>query len=167
MLHALQIQSNSSINFSIKVCFIYNNEIKIYNLLWSLFNTWLRMKTKLDLNSVRRWATQAVSTHDTSLSNKLATKFHVSRVTAAKALKQFVADGWLDSTGSTRPIYQLGRNREVVRSYPLPNIDEHIIWDHDFRSYFDLRTGKQPNHVATCENESRDSRHWQQQCQVE
>lgn len=101
------------------------------------------MKTKLDLNSVRRWATQAVATHNTSLSNKLATKFHVSRVTAAKALKQFVADGWLDSTGSTRPIYQLGRNREVVRSYPLPNIDEHIIWDHDFRSHFDL-----PNNVA-------------------
>lgn len=101
------------------------------------------MKTKLDLNSVRRWATQAVSTHNASLSNKLATKFHVSRVTAAKALKQFVADGWLDSTGGTRPIYQLGRNREVVRSYPLPNIDEHIIWDHDFRSYFDL-----PNNVA-------------------
>lgn len=101
------------------------------------------MKTKLDLNSVRRWAIQAVLTHNTSLSNKLATRFHVSRATAAKVLKQFVTDGWLDSTGGTRPIYQLGRNREVLRSYSLPNIDEHIIWDHDFRSSFDL-----PKNVA-------------------
>ena len=96
------------------------------------------MKPKLDLNVVRRWATQTISTGSTSLSNNLAKEFNVSRVTAAKALKQLVKDGWLDSTGGTRPLYRLGRNREVIRTYQLPNIDEHIIWDHDFRHNFEL-----------------------------
>src|SRR4030067_2619963 len=96
------------------------------------------MKPKLDLNVVRRWATQTISTGSTSLSNNLAKEFNVSRVTAAKALKQLVKDGWLDSRGGTRPLYRLGRNREVIRTYQLPNIDEHIIWDHDFRHNFEL-----------------------------
>ncbi|MEO8333200.1 MAG: hypothetical protein ABI479_12280, partial [Gallionella sp.] len=96
------------------------------------------MKPKLDLNVVRRWALQAITTGSTSLSNNLVKEFNVSRVTAAKALKQLVQDGWLDSTGGTRPAYRLGRNREVISTYRLPNIDEHIIWDHDFRHNFEL-----------------------------
>ncbi len=101
------------------------------------------MKTKLDLNNVRRWSIQAVFLGSTSLSSNLATKFVVSRVTAAKALKQLVVDGWLDSSGGTRPTYRLGRNREVMRTYLLPNIDEHIIWEHDFRPYFEF-----PDNIA-------------------
>jgi anti-sigma regulatory factor (Ser/Thr protein kinase) len=54
-----------------------------------------------------------------------------------------VADGWLDSTGGTKPTYRLGRNRQVIKTYRLPGIDEHIAWDHDFMPAIDL-----PKNVA-------------------
>ena len=97
------------------------------------------MRQKLTLLQARQWATQAVVVGNGShLSRGLVEKFGVSRVTAAKALKNLVAEGWLESTGGTKPTYRLGRNRQVVKTYPLPGIDEHMAWEHDFRPAFDL-----------------------------
>lgn len=97
------------------------------------------MKPKLTPLQARQWATQALSGGEGAhLSRGLVETFGVSRVTAAKALRKLVAEGWLESTGGTKPVYRLGRNRQVVKTYSLPGIDEHIAWEHDFRPVFDL-----------------------------
>mgnify|MGYP001765995543 CR=1 FL=1 len=69
----------------------------------------------------------------------LAENFGVSRITAARMLKALVQDKWLASSGSTRPVYRLGENRQVIKSYALPGIDESVIWVHDFAPMFDLK----------------------------
>ena len=62
----------------------------------------------------------------------------MSRVTAANSLRRLVNDGWLESSGGTRPTYRLGRNREIAETFSLPGVDEHIVWEHRYRPWFDL-----------------------------
>lgn len=93
---------------------------------------------------VRNWAIQAVlEGHGGQVSRELSERFGVTRMTAARALKRLVADGWLETSGGTRPVFALGRNREVIRTYPVPGVDEHIAWVHDFAPVFSL-----PKNVA-------------------
>ncbi|MBE7436804.1 MAG: DUF4325 domain-containing protein [Anaerolineales bacterium] len=97
------------------------------------------MKAKLTVQDAKRWVTREILAGNSShLSSRLAAQFGVSRVTAANALKKLVNDGWLDSSGGTRPNYHLGRNREIAETFSLPGVDEHIVWEHKFRPWFDL-----------------------------
>ncbi len=101
------------------------------------------MKPKLNTFEVRRWAITSVLENGQHMSNAFAKEFKVSRATAATALKKLVSEGWLTTTGGTRPTFALGRNRELAHTYNLPGIDEHISWEHDFRPWLDL-----PKNVA-------------------
>lgn len=96
------------------------------------------MMKKLDHAAVRRWAIDNVLAHSKQMSKELAAHFGVSRASAASSLKRLVAEGWLETTGGTRPLFRLGRNREIIRTYQLPGVDEHLVWEHDFRPWFDL-----------------------------
>lgn len=94
---------------------------------------------KLDETIVRHWAIQAVTDgNGAELSRHFTEKFEVSRVTAARALKKLVDQKWLATSGGTRPIYTLGENRQIVKTYALPGIDESIIWIHDFAPFLSL-----------------------------
>ena len=77
------------------------------------------------------------------MSRNLSEEFGVTRMTAVRALQGLVADGWLETSGGTRPVFRLGRNREMVKTYPLPGVDEGIAWLHDFAPVFEL-----PKNVA-------------------
>lgn len=97
------------------------------------------MAAKMNQLAVRRWAIQAViNGHGNHLSRVLGEQFGVTRMTAGRALHGLVVDGWLESSGGTRPTYRLGRNRQVVKTYPVPGLDEHIVWIQDFAPTFDL-----------------------------
>lgn len=97
------------------------------------------MRVKLTVQQARRWVTREIVTgNDAHLSSRLADQFQVSRVTAANSLRKLVNDGWLESSGGTRPTYRLGRNREIAETFSLPGVDEHIVWEHKFRPWFDL-----------------------------
>ena len=97
------------------------------------------MKQKLTLLQAHQWATRAIlDGNDAHLARGLMDAFGVSRVTATKALKALVAEAWFESTGGTKPTYRLGNNRRVIRTYPLPGVEENISWDHDFRPAFEL-----------------------------
>lgn len=97
------------------------------------------MKAKLTPYQARRWVIREITQGNRAhLSSRLAARFDVSRVTAANALRRLIEEGWLESTGGTRPDYSLGRNREVVETLKLPGVDEHIAWEHKFRQWFDL-----------------------------
>lgn len=102
------------------------------------------MASKINQFSVRKWAIQAVlDGHGEHMSRALVQRFGVSRMTAARALQGLAADSWLESSGGTRPAYRLGRNRQVIKTYPVPGVDEHIAWVQDFAPTFDL-----PKNVA-------------------
>jgi len=97
------------------------------------------MKTKLNSVDVRSWATRAIlAGQGGRLSHELVKVFAVSRMTATRALQGLVSDGWLESSGGTRPVYRLGRNRQIIKAYDLPGVDENISWVHDFAPFFDL-----------------------------
>ena len=97
------------------------------------------MKPKVSITQARRWIVSALDQGGSvGLAVRIAEHFGVSRVTGTNIIKRLVEGGWLDSSGGKRPIYSLGRNREIVRSYKLPGIDEHIIWEHDFSKWFSL-----------------------------
>lgn len=97
------------------------------------------MATKLNYFLARNWAIQAViKGQGAHLARDLAQEFLVSRMTAVRFLQKMVAEGWLDSAGGTRPLYRLGRNRIVTKTYKLPGVDESIAWIHDFLPTFDL-----------------------------
>lgn len=93
---------------------------------------------KVDLVRLRRWVTKAVLDEGKRLSQALCAEFGVSRAAAATHLKKLVESGWLTSSGGTRPVYGPGRNREIMMTYPLPGITEDLIWQNDFRPWFDL-----------------------------
>lgn len=95
--------------------------------------------SKLNPFAVRRWAIQAVlDGQGASLSRALCERFSVTRMSAVRALKNLVGEGWLESSGGTRPVFRLGRNRFYVKTYPLPGIDEGMAWLHDFAPIFDV-----------------------------
>jgi anti-sigma regulatory factor (Ser/Thr protein kinase) len=97
------------------------------------------MKRKLHPFTVQIWAIQAVlDGKGIYLSRALCERFDVSRMSAVRALKNLVAEGWLESSGGTRPVFGLGRNRFYVKTYPLPGIDESMAWLHDFAPVFDM-----------------------------
>lgn len=97
------------------------------------------MASKLNPFAVRKWAIQAVlDGQGAYLSRALCERFGVSRMSAVRALKNLVAEGWLESSGGTRPAFCLGRNRFYVKTYPLPGIDEGMAWLHDFAPVFDV-----------------------------
>jgi len=102
------------------------------------------MKPKFSKFDALHWANHAILRGEGArLSRGFVEQFEVSRATAAKTLRGFVASGWLESTGGTKPVFRLGGNRIAVKSYPLPGVDEHIAWEHDFRPVFEL-----PQNVA-------------------
>lgn len=102
------------------------------------------MRQKLTPPEAKHWAIRSViDGQGAHLSRAMVEAFGVSRMTATKALKALVAEGWLETTGGTKQIFSLGRNREAVKTYSLPGVDEHIAWEHDFRPFFDL-----PKNVA-------------------
>lgn len=103
------------------------------------------MASKLNQFEVRRWAIQAVvAGQGGQMSRQLCERFGVGRMTASRALLALVADGWLDSSGGTRPTYRLGRNRQIIKRYSLPGVDENLAWVQDFSTAVDL-----PKNIAT------------------
>jgi anti-sigma regulatory factor (Ser/Thr protein kinase)/anti-anti-sigma regulatory factor len=96
------------------------------------------MASKLDDFRVLGWAIRAVlDGHGSRMSKALCEQFGVTRMTASRVLRRLVDDGWLKSSGSTRPVYTLGANRRCVKRYTLPGVEESMAWLHDFAPVFD------------------------------
>lgn len=97
------------------------------------------MATKLNYFIARKWVISAViNGQGAHLARDFVLAFAVSRMTAVRFLQRMVAEEWLNSDGGTRPVYRLGRNRIVTKTYKLPGVDESIAWLHDFLPAFDL-----------------------------
>lgn len=75
----------------------------------------------------------------TGLISDVAKEFLISRPSASKLVKRFISDGWLVASGSShRPVYALGKNRVISRTYKRTEVEEDILWQRDFAPFFDL-----------------------------
>jgi len=71
---------------------------------------------------------QAVSTHPRDLVGMVAAQLGLSTARISTQVRALVAEGYLDKSGSTRPIYTLGRNRRFHHVYSRDGLAEDTLW---------------------------------------
>ena len=91
------------------------------------------------LNELTRTVTKDVVDHPRDLTRHYAVRLGISRVAANKYIQRLETDGWIARSGpSTHPVFSPGYKRRVARLFPLEGLEEHVIWERDFRPYFNL-----------------------------
>jgi anti-sigma regulatory factor (Ser/Thr protein kinase) len=86
-----------------------------------------------------RTVTRDVAEHPRDLTRHYADRLGVSRVAANKYTQRLEREGWIARSGpSTHPVFSPGYKRRVARLYPLSGLEEHVVWEKDFKPYFNL-----------------------------
>lgn len=86
-----------------------------------------------------RSVTRDVAEHPRDLTRHYADRLGVSRVAANKYIQRLEREGWIARSGpSTHPVFSLGYKRRAARLYPLSDLEEHVVWEQDFKPYFSL-----------------------------
>ena len=86
-----------------------------------------------------RTVTRDVIEHPRDLTRHYAERFKISRVSANKYIQQLETKGWIARSGpSTHPVFSLGFKRRISRLYSLNGLEEHVVWEKDFRPFFNL-----------------------------
>ena len=96
--------------------------------------------------------TRDVIEHPRDLTRHYTERFNISRVSANKYIQQLETEGWIARSGpSTHPVFSLGFKRRISRLYSLKGLEEHVAWEKDFRSFFNLTSNVQniANHGFT------------------
>jgi anti-sigma regulatory factor (Ser/Thr protein kinase) len=84
-----------------------------------------------------RTVTTDVAEHPRDLTRHYAERLKVSRVAANKYIQRLEQEGWIARSGpSTHPVFSLGYKRRVARLYSLTGLEEHVVWERDFKPYF-------------------------------
>lgn len=90
-------------------------------------------------NELVRTVTRDVTEHPRDLTRHYAHRLGVSRVAANKYIQRLESEGWIARSGpSTHPVFSLGYKRQVSSLYPLAGLEEHVVWERDFRPYLTL-----------------------------
>jgi len=88
---------------------------------------------------IARDITRTVIEHPHDLTKFIAAKEGITRAAAARYVLALEKLGWIVRKGSsTRPVFSLGPNRSVSQTYPLKDLEEDLIWMHDFMPYLQL-----------------------------
>lgn len=86
-----------------------------------------------------RTVTRDVIEHPRDLTRHYAERFKISRVSANKYIQQLETKGWIARSGpSTHPVFSLGFKRRVSKLCSLNGLEEHVVWEKDFRPFFNL-----------------------------
>lgn len=86
-----------------------------------------------------RTVTRDATAHPRDLTRHYAERLGISRVAANKYIQRLERDGWIARSGpSTHPVFSPGYKRRVAHLYPLIGLEEHIVWEKDFRPYLVL-----------------------------
>ncbi|HEY9461076.1 MAG TPA: DUF4325 domain-containing protein [Paralcaligenes sp.] len=96
--------------------------------------------------------TKDVIGHPRDLTRHYANRFGISRVSANKYIQRLETEGWIARSGpSTHPVFSPGYKRRVSKLYSLNGLEEHVVWEQDFRPYFSLTPNVQniANHGFT------------------
>lgn len=88
--------------------------------------------------------TRDVVEHPRDITRRYAERLGISRVAAGRYVQRLETEGWIARSGpSTHPIFSPGYKRRVAHSYSLTGLEEHVIWEKDFKPYFSLSTNVQ------------------------
>lgn len=86
-----------------------------------------------------RTVTRDVVEHPRDLTRFYTKQLGISRAAANKYIQQLETDGWIARSGpSTHPVFSLGYKRRVADLYSLKGLEEHVIWERDFKPYLQL-----------------------------
>jgi anti-sigma regulatory factor (Ser/Thr protein kinase) len=98
-----------------------------------------KMTTETQGQKITWIANHLRNVRNTGLISDVANEFNISRPSASKLVKRFISDGWIVASGSSyRPVYALGKNRVICRTYKRTEVEEDILWERDFAPFFDL-----------------------------
>jgi hypothetical protein len=91
------------------------------------------------LRDLTRTVTRDVIQHPGDLTRHYADRYGISRAAAAKYILQLEKQGWIARSGPLRrPIFSPGYNRKVSGQYALTQLQEDLVWDNDFRPFFNF-----------------------------
>jgi anti-sigma regulatory factor (Ser/Thr protein kinase) len=95
----------------------------------------------IDLAPITQWITETAVRQGDRLPELLMERLVVNRRRATQVLHKLVGIQWLVCEGSPRrPCYRPGLLRQVVRRYPLQDLQEDLPWRRDFAPFFELST---------------------------
>lgn len=86
---------------------------------------------------IRHTLTDAVYDHPRDLVTHVAQVLGLSRPAVHAHVRDLLKEHYLRSSGSTRPTYKPGTNRERMRTYRLSGLDEGAVWSRDFAALAD------------------------------
>lgn len=90
-------------------------------------------------NELVQTVTVDVAAHPRDLTRHYAERYGVSRVAANKYIQKLETEGWIARSGpSTHPVFSPGYRRRVSHLYRLEGLEEHVLWEKDFKPYFAL-----------------------------
>lgn len=91
-----------------------------------------------------RTVTRDVTEHPRDLTHHYANVLNISRVAANRYIQRLEKEGWIARSGpSTHPVFTPGYKRRISKLSPLAGLEEHILWEADFRPYFALASNVQ------------------------
>lgn len=99
-----------------------------------------------------RTVTRDVIKHPRDLTRHYAECLKISRVSANKYIQRLETEGWIARSGpSTHPVFSLGFKRRISAIYSLKGLEEHVVWENDFRPFLNLVSNVQSiaNHGFT------------------
>lgn len=86
-----------------------------------------------------RTVTRDVVEHPRDLTKHYAGRLGISRAAANKYVQRLEREGWIARSGpSTHPVFSLGYKRQIGRLYPLGGLEEHVVWENDFKPFLTL-----------------------------
>ncbi len=83
--------------------------------------------------------TRDVAEHPRDLTRHYAQRLGISRAAANNYIQRLEQEGWIARSGpSTRPVFSPGYKRCASGLYPLAGLEEHVVWEKDFKAFFNL-----------------------------
>jgi anti-sigma regulatory factor (Ser/Thr protein kinase) len=80
-----------------------------------------------------------VAAHPRDLTRHYADRYGISRVAANRYIQKLETEGWIARSGpSTHPVFSPGYRRRVAHLYSLNGLEEHVLWEKDFKPFFSL-----------------------------
>lgn len=86
-----------------------------------------------------RSVTRDVVEHPRDLTRQYVERLGISRVAANRYVQRLEREGWIARSGpSTHPVFSPGYKRRVAHLYELASLEEHVVWEQDFKPYLAL-----------------------------
>ncbi len=91
-----------------------------------------------------RSVTRDVIDHPRDLTRHYTERLKVSRVSANKYIQRLETEGWIARSGpQTHPVFSPGYKRRASGLYSLRGLEEHVVWEQDFKPFLNLSSNVQ------------------------